>query len=500
MVSDTPLAVGSIGFPVISRDVPGEFVAYSYGAGATAEPSEVGLQTAKFLVDQANTQSLFARSGDAKICSGDSGTPATTQLSDGQLAVHGILTASERDVEGGNCTMPGGLLHWATGTNLVQFVVGSLAGCTVSGATTSCAKSTRLLPPQRRSATVPLGERRSIAEAAAVFGDALIELSHVPPEQATAPRLAGVTPVGIVTSEGHGTAWVRTDSSPQNLLSSGYAMADPYVKPPGGDVGRVLVQRWGISDNIDSRVEYLVPQVGKVVYKGTGTGTLIGTRLVRTVAHTMGGDYSGWPRFTLRYHGGPTTWSFNGGATWVTFQEKTAYTYYYGGLWRSLDCDNTFWTGTYAHAMDCLSQDWMILVMPENVWADVKVVPSYMGYTTAYLRTDSRNTGYPSCGDVTSSLISNCVTGRMYGQAGCSIDVVEAGGGRMWHSCDSTPGHSGGPIFFNSSGYSYIQGHDSSRDASRCPNTACPGAGTGTDTWLYNLQTTLRSTWSSYTL
>jgi hypothetical protein len=175
----------------------------------------------------------------------------------------------------------------------------------------------------------------------------------------------------------------------------------------------------------------------------------------------MGGDFSFFPTFQLRYHGGPTTWTFDGGQTYVTFAEKTAYTYYYGGNWISLDCDNTFFSQGYAHFKSCLAEDWMIIVLPTNVWSDVNVVPKYMGYATGAVRS-VKNTGYPGCTDVNSIYVQNCVAGRMYGQTDCAVDVSLASGSQLWHSCDSTPGHSGGPLFYTSGSANYNTGNDSS--------------------------------------
>ena len=88
----------------------------------------------------------------------------------------------------------------------------------------------------------------------------------------------------------------------------------------------------------------------------------------------------------------------------------------------------------------------------------------------------------------------------MYGQNSCAVSVVTTGGAVQWDTCDSTPGHSGGPIFYYSGSTNYLIGNDSARDANQCASNGCPAAGPGTDSWLYNFTGQLRTQYASYTL
>ncbi|MCH2109274.1 MAG: hypothetical protein MK135_08090 [Polyangiaceae bacterium] len=139
-----------------------------------------------------------------------------------------------------------------------------------------------------------------------------------------------------------------------------------------------------------------------------------------------------------------------------------------------------------------------MLVLKWNHWNDVDVIPRYMGYAKATERS-IKNTGYPGCSDVESTYISSCTTGKMYGQNSCTMREVERSGAIGWTSCDTTPGHSGGPSFYTSGSSNYVIADESSRDENACAGTQCPSAVTGTNQWLFDFTGDLRSQYNNYT-
>jgi V8-like Glu-specific endopeptidase len=120
-----------------------------------------------------------------------------------------------------------------------------------------------------------------------------------------------------------------------------------------------------------------------------------------------------------------------------------------------------------------------------------------MGYTSPSIGAVA-NTGYPSCSDVSSALIDPCVAGRMYGEQ-CSIVVNNTS--FFYSSCDSSPGHSGGPTFTTSGSSNILVGHIVANAGNiACANAVCPTQHTGTDSWLLDFQDSLRSQYDAVDL
>lgn len=467
IVSDSPITQLKRVFPSLSQDRPKKFEAIGYaspdGLPIAAEPV-----VSYFDASYQNTTSIVAKT-QTRVCAGDSGMGAFTRR-DGRLQLHGVLTSSQESSDNPHCSDAGQIQHWAAGSALQELVAQA------RGAEPVSVEAPRI----------------SLKNAVAALGQRVVALSNKPPEAQNEAPVAGAVPVGVVSRSEHGTAWVRSDSNIALAFLGDRSNQNTIVgsDTAGGTAGESLALRWGISNDIDSRTEYFVQEVGKVNAGGRCTGTLVGPRLVRTAAHCVVGKP--WSTFQLQYHGGARTTSYDGWKTTVTHVAKSPITYYYGGRWKSLDCENTFFSKDRQHFKDCLAQDWAILVMSKNVWSDIGVVPKYMGWAKASERS-VKHTGYPSCNDVNSRYIPSCVSGRMYGQRSCYTDVVSSSRSLQWNSCDSTPGHSGGPIFYSSGSSNYIIGNDSSRDQNACSGTRCPAAGPGTDQWFFDFIGQLRS-------
>ncbi len=249
-----------------------------------------------------------------------------------------------------------------------------------------------------------------------------------------------------------------------------------------------------LSGNGDQRTRLFVVQSGAVnVTSATGnpscTGTLIGSRLVRTAKHCI--EQTPRPWFTARYDGGPTTWTFNGGASYVTFNPRQADGHFFGGNYFNFGCQ----TGGASAA--CIAQDWAILIMAQDVWQPVHVIPSFMAYATS--RTGAvTNAGYPSCSAISSPNIPNCQNGLMYGM-NCSVLVNHDS--HYYSNCDTSPGHSGAGTFFTQGGTRYLIGnHKGGPSNAGCSNGTCTSYDSGTSAWLFDFQTQQRQTYSAVTL
>lgn len=214
----------------------------------------------------------------------------------------------------------------------------------------------------------------------------------------------------------------------------------------------------GLSLNWDNRISMqgmsnthtLLRTIGLV--GGGCTGTLFGNRLVLTGAHCIfddEGNYNANNAFAPRRNG-----------TQRPYGTVTSQGAVYPIAYLNDGCDTNYTAA-------CVKNDWAILILPPSPWANSpNGAPGYMGFAwekdNVVANWDTRNVGYPSCAANTMAP-ANCVMNVAYADFGCNGTApamsdpdarwpLYGNNGKMQTGCDTSPGHSGGPI------YSYAPG------------------------------------------
>jgi len=535
LVSEQPLAGASFATVALGAETS-ELRVQGYGIGSPAPtatpasackrvqsslqalpgPASAGKQNFSALLraTQWSAESIYGLAPELTgVCAGDSGGPAFLPGDTTAAIAVGVLAASTPDAARPYCTAPNGVQRWARIDP--AFLREALDGCvdatTSSGRRVLDCSGSQTLAGANALTPPPVGVR-PLDEVVALDPADDPELSPLlvragvailagPPSSETnrdramaAP--AGTRVIGAATSRGHYTMFV--DESQFRRLTASIGGGDD------GDRTEMTARGLSLSGGVDNRKANFVVQAGGVrsTSASTGkpgcTGELVGRRLARTAAHCV--NFSGDNYFTARYDAGVTTWTFDGGATWVTFQPVAAQTYYYGGNYFNFNCDDSAVRfASTANQEKCAPQDWAILILPSNAWSSIHVVPSYMGYTSPSLQTVS-NTGYPSCSAISSASIPTCVSGKMYGNVNCSIAVNHTS--FYYTTCDESPGQSGGPTYFDSGGSRYLVGHHIAGpfNGVACSGSICPSEDTGTDSWFVNFMTDLRNQYNTVQL
>ncbi|HEX2875595.1 MAG TPA: trypsin-like serine protease [Polyangiaceae bacterium] len=235
-------------------------------------------------------------------------------------------------------------------------------------------------------------------------------------------------------------------------------------------IPKPLNATWPSNDNVLSRQGLLSSSIGGC------TAALVGRRLVLTAAHCVVNANGQVPNGTLymaRADAGTNPWGVQGAS----------------GSWRDAEYVNNNCHLTYNTATreTCGKYDWALLRLNSNSWnnGDPNATAGSMGFWVApeggwYARID----GYPGCAYADAP--SGCVAGRAYGQdIGHSLfnfRGLVGGEKTIFQSAnDTSPGHSGGPIWSSSypdSNGPYVLGIVTN---SMCATCAAPETPTAND-------------------
>lgn len=370
-------------------------------------------------------------------------------------------------------------------------------------------------------AAPPAGAELHVAPAWQLVGP--VDLVPVPadfehnPVFSDAPAPAGHDPLLALHAAGDdgrfGVLYVDYEDSAEYIASYDAAA----VKAAAGELAQLgfgdatpeeddeMVTPRGWSNDVDNRISFedyglthsTLRKVGQV--GGGCTGALFGNRLVLTAAHCIfddEGNYHANNTFKARRNGSELpygTVTSQGAVYPISFKNDGCHTNYTGA---------------------CVKNDWAILVLPPNPWASSpNGAPGYFGVYWAGDATvagwDTRNIGYPACGDALSP--TPCTSNVAYGDLGCagvapavsdpdSRWPLHGTNGKLRTGCDTSGGHSGGPIYSYSPGVNgpYIIGNTvwNQCNSSTCAwNTEYSSAGIRISESLADYMMNLRATY-----
>ena len=275
----------------------------------------------------------------------------------------------------------------------------------------------------------------------------------------------------------------------EEILRVGVELAERGIHEPvrGGDAGEPEpgealpeMTTKGLSSGIDNRQWHgLWPPwpnttVGKVHARG-GTGTLVGRRVVLTCAHCVINEN------TNQYMPEPYYFAPREGAgvsPWGALEVQA----FFVGTYLASGC-----TSPDANWAVCRPEDWALLVLKDEFPLGH---PGWLGYADLSLQDalnapNKRSPGYPSCGfpnspNVGSTDCRNCSNpsatlceinnagGFQWGQpSSCSLGGYVYSNQVFTHGCDTSKGHSGGPVFYSQNGV-YVIGANSAEGCDTC--------------------------------
>jgi V8-like Glu-specific endopeptidase len=215
------------------------------------------------------------------------------------------------------------------------------------------------------------------------------------------------------------------------------------------------------------------------------TGTLFEGRLVLTAFHCFFDGFGNWVG-SMSFRAGQDGASKPYG--------DVAHTWKY---WSQKFIDNNchMWKIT-GYTTTCEKYDWAVVVLGSAPQTPGGGKPGYMGYW--YNSSDSSvsgytkyHRGYPGCG--ADNAPAGCTSSTMWGQSGSCLTggffgTVNGYHRNFWHGCDSSGGHSGGPMYSWSPGSNgpYLLGTNIAESCSDvdCFASLAPNVAFRIDKWL----------------
>lgn len=222
------------------------------------------------------------------------------------------------------------------------------------------------------------------------------------------------------------------------------------------------------------------------------TGTLFEDRLVLTAFHCLWDGYGNWVAASFR--------AGQDGATQPYGERNHVWKHWDQGF---VDNDCHRWRIT-GYRQVCQKYDWAVLVLDRQPTNSTGATPGWMG--VHYHSSDSilsnytmYHFGYPGCSSPGAP--AGCVDNSMWGHSfactkGTFYNPVGGWTRNFSHGCDSSPGHSGGPLYSWSPGSNgpYILG---TNIAETCQGSGCtainPNIAFRVDQWLGDLMMYWRS-------
>ncbi len=216
------------------------------------------------------------------------------------------------------------------------------------------------------------------------------------------------------------------------------------------------LQAW--SNGVDSRVikpinstyptfDNILMRMGQL--NRSCSATLVGRRLVLTAGHCVVNADLSQTNQVYRARASGSSAPFGA--------ENTA-AYWWDGQYGANNCQTNY---TAATREVCGKWDWALLLLRSDAWTgSPNGTPSWMGYwapgqTAMQNNAYARNDGYPGCGssDAPSGCTANTVYGETVGHTSVLFRGPDPGDGNypliFQTSNDTSPGHSGGPIWSN---------------------------------------------------